>query len=232
LVTLIRHGQAGSRLVYDDLSKKGHEQARALGAWFGERGVRFDAILAGGLSRQQMTANTLMAAMEEHGAARPDLVIDTHWNEFDLDAVYEGIGPLLARESEQFRLEYEQLQQDACDPESSAHRAWRHCDTMVVRAWLEGRFEFGGESFSAFQARVREGLFQLPAMGHVAVVTSATPIGVCVGTALDLSPKRVMQLGPGFNTAFSEMDLRPGDPRLVSFHNTPHLREERLRTFR
>jgi broad specificity phosphatase PhoE len=194
--------------------------------------VRFDAIVAGGLNRQQITARVLMAAMERYGVAPPELVVDTHWNEFDLDTVYEGIGPLLAEENEQFRLAYAELVRDAADPESSAHRVWRHCDTIVVRAWLEGRFEFAGESFPEFQARVREGLLQLPAQGNVAVVTSATPIGVCVGAALDLSPKRVMQLGPGCNTAFSEMDLRPGDPRLVSFHNTPHLREERLRTLR
>jgi broad specificity phosphatase PhoE len=56
LITLIRHGQAGSRLAYDDLSEIGHEQARALGQWFGAYGVRFDAIVTGGLNRQRLTA--------------------------------------------------------------------------------------------------------------------------------------------------------------------------------
>jgi broad specificity phosphatase PhoE len=232
LITLIRHGQAGSRVVYDELSERGHEQARALGNWFGERGVRFDAVVAGGLNRQRMTARAVVAAMEEHGIAAPEIVVDTRWNEFDLDAVYAGIGPVLALENEQFRLEYAQLQRDVTDPESAVHRAWRNCDVTVVRAWIEARLEFAGESFAEFCARVREGLFSLPSDRNIAVVTSATPIGVCVGATLDLSPRRVMQVAAGFNTAFSELDLRPGDPRLVSFNNVPHLRDQRLRTLR
>jgi broad specificity phosphatase PhoE len=233
LVTLIRHGQAGSRLVYDDLSGIGHEQSRALGAWFGERRVRFDAIVTGGLNRQRMTAHEMVAAMEARGIASPAPVVDDRWSEFDLDEVYAGIGPLLAREDERFRLEYEELQREMADPESAAHRAWRHCDVTVVRAWIEARFPFQGESFAGFGARVRQALFGLPPDGHVAVVTSATPIALSAGVALDLSPRRVMQLaGAQRNTAFGEMDLRPGDPRVVSFNNLPHLLEARLRTFR
>lgn len=233
MVTLIRHGQAGSRQVYDDLSGIGHEQARALGDWFGERRVRFDAIVTGGLNRQRMTAREMAAAMSAHGIASPPPVVDERWSEFDLDAVYAGIGPLLAREDERFRFEYEELQREMADPESAAHRAWRSCDVMVVRSWIERRFEFAGESFASFAARVHEALFTLPVEGHVAVVTSATPIALSAGAALDLAPKRVMQLaGAQRNTAFGEMDLRPGDPRLVSFNNLPHVSEARLRTFR
>jgi broad specificity phosphatase PhoE len=103
---------------------------------------------------------------------------------------------------------------------------------MVVRAWIEARFEFAGESFADFGARVRHALLDLPA-GNIAVVTSATPIALSAGLALDLAPRRIMQLaGAQRNTAFSEMDLRPEDPRLVSFNNIPHLTEARLVTLR
>jgi broad specificity phosphatase PhoE len=229
LVTLIRHGQAGSRVVYDDLSEAGREQSRALGAWFGERGVRFDTIVVGGLTRQRLTAEEVIATM---GGA-PELAVDARWSEFDLELVYAGIGPRLACEDEQFRSEYEQLQREIADPESSSHRAWRHCDVTVVRAWIEARFEFEGESFSAFGDRVRAALSALPQDRSVAVVTSATPIAVCAAMALDLAPRRVMQLAAALrNTALSEMDLRSRDPRLISFNNVAHLREERLRTLR
>jgi broad specificity phosphatase PhoE len=229
LITLIRHGQAGSRLAYDELSEIGQEQARALGQWFAVHGVRFDAIVTGGLNRQRMTARGITAAM----GASLDVTVDERWSEFDLDQVYAGIGPLLAHEDERFRLDYAQLQREVIDPESSAHRNWRHCDVMVVRAWIDGRFQFAGESFADFGARVREALLELPPEGHVAVITSATPIAVSAGVALDLAPRRVMQLaGAQRNTAFSEMDLRPGDPLLVSFNNVPHLQDGRLRTLR
>jgi broad specificity phosphatase PhoE len=233
VVTLIRHGQAGSRQVYDDLSEVGREQSRALGEWFAERGVRFDAIVTGGLNRQRMTAREMVAAMEARGVRSPAPAVDERWSEFDLDEVYAGIGPQLAREDERFRLEYEELRREMADPASLAHRTWRHCDVAVVRAWIEGRFQFQGESFAEFGARVKAALPGLPVDGHVAVVTSATPIALSAGVALDLSPRRVMQLaGAQRNTAFGEMDLRPGDPRLGSFNNLPHLVEARLRTLR
>lgn len=226
---MIRHGQAGSRLVYDDLSDLGRAQSRALGEWFDRRGAPFDLIVAGGLIRQQITARDIIAGMR----TKPELAFDPRWSEFDLDRVYAGIGPLLARENQTFRAEYETLQREITDPASSAHRAWRNCDVTLVRAWIEARFEFEGESFSAFAARVREALLALPRDRRVAVVTSATPIALSVGHALDLSPRRVMQLAGALrNTAFSEMDLRPDDPRLISFNNVPHLPDERFRTLR
>lgn len=200
-----------------------------MGEWFAAQAVRFDAIVAGGLNRQRMTAAAIMAAMD----APPEVIIDERWSEFDLDAVYAGIGPVLAREDEQFRRDYKQLQHEVTDPESSAHRSWRHCDVAVVRAWIEGRFEFEGESFADFGARVRDALLALPSEAYVAVITSATPTALSAGIALDLAPRRVMQLaGAQRNTAFSEMDLRPDGPRLVSFNNIPHLREARLKTLR
>lgn len=233
MITLIRHGQAGSRQAYDDLSAIGEEQSQALGEWFATRGLRFDAIVTGGLNRQRRTAREMTAAMETRGIACPAPAVDERWSEFDLDAVYTGIGPMLARVDERFRLDYEQLQLEITDPGSPAHRTWRHCDVLVVRAWIEARFEYAGESFADFARRVHEALLALPAEGHVAVVTSATPIALSAGLALDLAPRRVMQLaGAQRNTAFGEMDLRPGDPRLVSFNNIPHLSETRLRTFR
>ena len=230
MITLIRHGQAGSRLVYDDLSALGREQAQALGNWLRDGGVRFDAIVTGKLNRQMATAQEIVAAM---GSRQPDPVVDPSWSEFDLDEVYAGIAPLLAAEDEQFRLQYAELQRDIADPESSAHRAWRPCDVTVVKAWIEGRFEFAGESFAAFHARVRGALLDLPSQGHIAVVTSATPIALSVGAALDLTPGRMMQMaGAQRNTAFSEIDPRRGDPRLISFNNIPHLLEQRLITTR
>jgi broad specificity phosphatase PhoE len=59
---------------------------------------------------------------------------------------------------------------------------------MVERAWIEARFEFAGESFADFGARVREALLELPPGGHTAMITSATPIALSAGVALDLAP--------------------------------------------
>ncbi len=232
MITLIRHGQAGSRVVYDDLSDVGRTQARALGAWFVERGHRFDVVVTGGLRRQQFTAEEMLGAMEQRGVARPAVAVDPRWDEFDLDAVYAGVGPQLAEADEQFRAEYEELMHDAADPDSTAHRSWRSCDVTVVRAWISGRFQYEGESFNDVCARVRKALAELPEGASVAVVTSGTPIGITVGTALEVSPHYIMRLAGGFNSAYSELDLREDGPRVVSFNNVPHLADARLRTLR
>ena len=232
LITLIRHGQAGSRLAYDDLSEVGRTQARALGAWFAERGHRFDAVVTGGLTRQQRTAEEMLCAMRERGAALPPVSVDTRWDEFDLDAVYAGVGSLLSAEDEQFRAEYEELLRDAADPHSTAHRAWRNCDVTVVRAWIAGRFAFAGESFADVCARVGKALAELPEGKTIAVVISATPIGISVGAALQVSPQHIMRLAAGFNSSYSELDLRHDGPRVISYNNVPHLADARLRTLR
>lgn len=200
-----------------------------MGQWFRDRGARFDLVIAGGLKRQQITAQEIVDAMGTDAV----ISIDSRWSEFDLDGVYAGIGPLLARDDERFHAEYKELQRDSADPDSAAHRNWRNCDVTVVRAWIEGSYaEFEGESFTGFGARVREAFFALPRNLNVVVVTSATPIGICIGTMLELAPHKVMRLGAGFNSAFSEIDLRHSEPRLVSFNNVPHLPDPRMRTLR
>lgn len=228
MITLIRHGQAGSRVVYDDLSDLGRMQARALGAWFEARGHRFDAVVTGGLRRQKITAEEMLGAMRE----RPPVTVDARWDEFDLDAVYAGVGPQFAAEDEQFRAEYEQLMRDAADPDSTAHRAWRSCDVAVVRAWISGRFQYEGESFGDLCARVRHALAELPEGASIAVVTSGTPIGITIGTALEVSPHYIMRLAAGFNSSYSELDLRYDGPRVVSYNNVPHLADVGMRTLR
>lgn len=214
--------------MYDVLSSVGREQARALGRWFHRRGVRFDAVVCGGLNRQRLTAQYIIEAM---GDCRP-ITVDLRWNEFDLDEVYAGIGPQLATEDAQFCEEYEELRRESADPASAAHRAWRKCDVMVVRAWIAGRYEYPGESFCDLIARVREARRDLPRGDNIAVVTSATPIGISIGSALEAPAHLIMRLASGYNTAFSEIDVREEGVWVRSFNNAPHLDDERMRTLR
>ena len=53
---LVRHGQASFGAAdYDQLSPLGRQQSERLGAWFRERGLRFDAVLTGTLRRHAQT---------------------------------------------------------------------------------------------------------------------------------------------------------------------------------
>ena len=212
--------------MYDALSENGLEQAGALGQWFAERGARFDRVLTGTLNRQQQTAAAMIRAM---GAAKIiSTQADSRWDEFALDAVYTGIGPGLAEQDSVFAAEYAALRSDMADPRAAVHRHWRNCDATVVRAWIEERVPYDGESFPDFRRRVQAAFLELPAGENIVVVTSATPIAICAALTLDVGSRRVMQLaGAQYNTGYTEMDPRPGDPRLVSFNNTPHLPADR-----
>ena len=54
---LVRHGQASFGAEdYDQLSALGHRQCVALGQYWRERGMRFDAVLTGSLKRLRTVA--------------------------------------------------------------------------------------------------------------------------------------------------------------------------------
>ena len=53
---LVRHGQASFGADdYDQLSARGQQQSERLGAYWRERGLRFDAVLCGTLRRHGQT---------------------------------------------------------------------------------------------------------------------------------------------------------------------------------
>src|SRR5438067_8829650 len=108
-VYFIRHGQAGRRQSYDELSDLGRRQARLLGDHLVAENVDFRAIYSGGLVRQRETAAEVAAAYHRAGRAAPAVVIDSNWDEFDLHRVYEGLRAPLMRDDQQFRSDHEEL---------------------------------------------------------------------------------------------------------------------------
>ncbi len=106
---LVRHGQAGLRHNYDQLSPMGRRQARLLGEWLATQQVRFRAIYAGSMLRQRQTAEEVREAYQAAGVDVPDICTDTGWNEFDLDQVYRELAGILCEADPQFRADYEEM---------------------------------------------------------------------------------------------------------------------------
>jgi broad specificity phosphatase PhoE len=235
-VYFIRHGQAGSRQDYDHLSDLGRVQSTRLGTWLARSPVQFDQAWSGQLSRQRETADQVRAAYLQNGADFPEISTSPCWDEFDLDAVYRGIGPQLSRDDGEFRGQFEELRRQAADAASPVQRTWIRCDTTVVRAWVDGRYDYRGESFEAFGARVRSGVRLLHdhgAQGNVAVFTSATPAAIWAAMALDLDGRKVMQLaGVTYNTALTVIRVDQDRVRLFQFNTVPHLDSLELITHR
>jgi broad specificity phosphatase PhoE len=239
-VYLVRHGQAGTRDAYDSLSKLGKRQARLLGAYFACRKIRFSAAYAGGLLRQQQTAEEVSRAYGDSGVSFPPLILDHGWDEFDLGRVYQEIAPRLAQEDPGFRREYEEMlaQVEAKLDAHSApiHRRWLPCDTEIVKAWVRGRYPYSGEAWDQFCERVaacRLKMIQVQRQENVLVFTSATPVAIWTAMSLDISDERIMRLaGALYNSSYSMLRLRGDDLRLQSFNAVPHLDASDLRTYR
>jgi broad specificity phosphatase PhoE len=216
---------------YDRLSETGREQAVLLGRHLARECVRPTALFCGELRRQRETAEQV-----GHELGIAEVIVDPHWNEFDLDEVYRGIGPLLAADDERFRGHYAAVEAAIAAGQAEIHRQWTPADSALVRAWIQGRYEFAGESWQQFQERVAGAMDTLSEFGPsdtIAVSTSATPIAIWIGLALQLTERHVMRLaGASHNTSLTTMRLKQRELALLSFNTIGHLPESRLRTFR
>lgn len=236
-IYLVRHGQAGTRDFYDSLSGLGHRQSRLLGEYFASQGIRFSAAYCGEMSRQRQSGEDVGAG---YGAEFPEIVIDPSWNEFDLDRMYREIAPQLSDSNPGFRREYEAMRQQVYASggaqEAAVHRRWLPCDTAVVNAWIEGRQDYAGESWDQFHQRVTSCRLDSDLLQrdvNVAIFTSAVPIAIWTGLALEIFDTRIMKLaGVLHNASFTLLKVRRDKLRLFSFNATPHLASPELRTFR
>ncbi|MGA3186413.1 MAG: histidine phosphatase family protein [Bryobacteraceae bacterium] len=225
---LVRHGQAGTRENYDSLSDLGRTQARLLGEYFRAQGIHFAAAYSGSLARQRATAAEICA----------EVSVDPGWDEFDLSHVYRELAPRLVEDDEDFRLQYADMQRDIKLSQGShaaaVHRKWNDCDKKCVRAWVEGRYEFSGESWIGFVTRVHAALGRVTAQeGNVAVFTSATPIGIAAARTLEIADGRAMWLAAVmFNSSFTTLRMHGDEIRLFTLNGIPHLGDAALRTFR
>jgi broad specificity phosphatase PhoE len=235
-VYLVRHGQAGSRHVYDQLSDTGKAQTRLLGEYFAQQGIRFDRAISGSLQRQRQSAAEVASC-----TALPEIEIDEGWDEFDLDHIYKVLAPILCEEDESFRREYESMRVEiaAATALTGVHRRWTPADLKIVQAWLDGHPGYTGESWLAFRNRIAERRTAMAEAAHeeddnnIVVFTSATPIGIWAALSMDVEDHRAMRLaGVLHNASYSVMRLRPNQLRLHAFNAIPHLTDPALHTHR
>jgi broad specificity phosphatase PhoE len=225
-VYLVRHGQAGLRHNYDQLSELGVTQARLLREWFVREGIELDSIVSGSLTRQVETAR--------HAAGEPE--IEPLLAEFDLDMVYRSIAPVLRELDPEFRREYEAMVVSMRSDHAPVHRQWNGCDVKVFRAWQSGELPVDGESWVEFKARILSALGRIRQIGsrrHAAIFTSATPIGLLLAEILQAPEDRAMRLaGACYNSSVTTLRVHDGDISLISFNSVAHLRDPAQRTFR
>lgn len=232
---LIRHAQAGPRHQYDQLSDLGQAQARRLGEHLASQRVSFSAVYSGGLERQRLTAAAVAQAYRDTGVPFPEIQHEPCWNEFDLGEVYRALAEPLSRDDAQFAREFAEMMRLLEDENHVLHRNHNYCDIAVIRAWVESRYEYAGESWEAFRSRVAAPLAALSQHNsgqQIAVFTSATPISLWVGQALGLDDSNIWRIaGVAYNTGITTFRLSGDESRLFTFNGVPHLDAD-MRTFR
>ena len=239
-IYLVRHGQAGTRDAYDRLSDLGHQQAKLLGEYFAGQHIVFSAAYSGSMKRQQETGFAVRTAYQQKGILFPEIVTRQQWNEFNLDQIYREIAPVMCDDDPDFREKYEvmreQVRLSTGQQESPVHRRWLACDSQIVNAWIAGKYPYQGESWDDFRRRVAACRSEMQNGTHksnIIVFTSAMPVAIWTGLALDIFDDRIMRLaGVLHNTAYSILRLRSDNLRLFTFNATPHLTDDHLRTHR
>lgn len=233
MIYLIRHGQAGPRGNYDELSALGQQQSRLLGCHLAEQRRQFDVIYTGTLQRQQTTAQLV----QEQLPAAPQVVTDERWNEFQLGVVYQSIAQHLCEESETFARDFAEMKLLLSQNAYIISGAVSRCDRAVMKAWLLNRYPADDyEAWPDFQRRVRSvfaELTQHSPQENIAIFTSATPIAIVVGTALQLVDEKTLELAwVMYNTGLTLLKYRDTACTLYTLNATPHLLEEATKTFR
>jgi broad specificity phosphatase PhoE len=206
---LVRHGQASFGAAdYDQLSTRGREQCRHLGAYWRERGQRFDAVFTGTLRRH---AQSLAGIHEGFGEALPAVALPG-LDEYDSEAVVRAIHPeplATPTDPEAVKQHFRLLRQGLL--------AWMRGETAPV----------GMPAHADFAAGVADALARVLALGvgkQVLIVSSGGPIATAVGQVLATPPETVVELNLRIrNSAVTEFAFNPKRLHLVTFNTLPHL---------
>ncbi|MDT0309495.1 histidine phosphatase family protein [Streptomyces sp. DSM 44917] len=225
VIHLVRHGQASFGAAdYDVLSDPGREQATAVGAELGRRGLRDPLLVCGTLRRQRDTAELLAKAAGFAGPARTD----ARWDEYD------HLRLLTA---------YAATALDAEPPESgpglaAANRSLQTALDAALGAWVaeaapgpEGWPAFSGAALAALR-ELSEGL---GAGRDAVVVTSAGVVAALCSGLLGAGPSGVVALNRvAANAGITTVTSGRSGLSLLAFNDHAHFAGERrpLLTYR
>ncbi len=210
-VYFVRHGQASfGSSNYDQLSDKGHRQARLLGEYFRERDIHFDHILTGDMVRHRETAEGICAGLD---LKSPSFEVFTQLNEFDFHAI-------LAAYTAQFP--EEKLPEKPAV--SDFFKRLRKGIILWSQSGLEGDLP---ETWAAFEQRVRfmkEDLMARCAGKRVLAISSGGAIAMLVRQLLDAPCETMVELNlQTRNTGLIHCVFNQRSMRLSSFNSVPHL---------
>jgi broad specificity phosphatase PhoE len=221
-IYLIRHGQASFGADdYDVLSPVGIRQAEILGTHLVDLGVNFDRCIAGGLRRQQHTAELTLAGFTALSLPTPPLEINCAFDEFDANAVIRALLPaMLADEPEAL-----QVMRNA----ATHHAEFQRLFALIIGRWLNGNHDLPGlQSWLAFVAQVQSGLQAILDSARpderIAVFTSGGTITALLHLVTQIPAPQAFELNWQIvNTSLNLLKFRGREVALASFNSHAHL---------
>ena len=213
---LVRHGQASFGAAdYDQLSALGARQCHAVGQYFAQRGVQFEAVLRGSLRRH---TQSLAALIEGYAAMQGELPTELppalEWpglNEYDGEALMRAIHPAPLAHPD--------------TPES--YRAHFRLLRDALAAWMAGSVAPEGmPAYTDWVAGITSALDHVRAQhsANVLIVSSGGPISTAVGQVLGTAAATTIELNFRIrNSALTEFAFSPKRLMLVSYNHLPHL---------
>jgi len=209
---LVRHGQASFGATdYDNLSDLGHQQSIALGRYFCQKGLLFDATFVGTLKRHAQTYSGIAHGM----GLQTSPILRSGLNEYDSEAVVSAIHPEpLSKDKtpENYRKHFRLLRDGlaawmdgAVQPKGMPH----YCDFVkgITDVLDEVRTQFGDREDA-----------------KILVCSSGGPISTAVGHVLGTLPATTIELNLRIrNTSITEFAFTPKRHMLVTYNTLPHL---------
>jgi len=182
---LIRHAQASFGMSdYDRLSPLGCRQAGALGEYFRDCAIHFDAVYSGELERQRKTANIVLGL-------QPDNVhheIDQRLNEIEIDKVFEHLVPQLVKTSSNLEYFVKEGKHSSKDYQKALEIVFKH--------WVTSDKDYPNlQSWAEYSGNVHRALAEIVANEGsgktVGVFTSGGTIATVVAHVLGVTGNQV-----------------------------------------
>jgi len=211
MIFLVRHAQASfGTSDYDRLSELGHRQARWLGEYFAERGLRFSRVVTGTLRRQRETAANVLDVLGQQIDVQTHAGLDEYHAE-PMFRAHTGVNPIEAQ-----RADYAEY--------------WRQFRSAML-AWaadgLTGLPETWGEFGQRIDDAWTQSVHETRRDDNILLVSSGGAIGRGVAQMLGAPASVAIELNLQFrNSGFCELIAGGGKFRMLSFNVIPHLERE------
>jgi broad specificity phosphatase PhoE len=217
-IYLIRHGQASFGAEnYDQLSTLGQRQADITGQYLKKIGLAIDVAYSGSLSRQQETAERVMAGL---GFGEP-ILTDERFNEVDNDEQVRALLPGLAAGDEALAEIAGRGMKSSKDYQkiiAAVFNAWVHpdCAATDITPWSSYR--------DGVEAALRNIIATVGSGKNTAVFTSGGTIATAVGLVTGAAHSGFYQFyEPVMNCSITRFIYSGSRISLSNFNDTGHL---------